>query len=63
MMETHSSQLIEALGDSIRSGVLTDQDINISLFEKNSLDCTEVVQSGFDPEGYLTNWPTGFLSA
>lgn len=63
VMETHSSQLIEALGDSIRSGVLTDQDINISLFEKNSSDCTEVAQSGFDPEGYLTNWPTGFLSA
>ncbi|WP_458723608.1 AAA family ATPase [Pseudomonas brenneri] len=63
VMETHSSQLIEALGDSIRSGVLTDQDINISLFEKNSSDCTEVTQSGFDAEGYLTNWPTGFLSA
>ncbi|WP_460158388.1 AAA family ATPase [Pseudomonas sp. S3_E11] len=63
VIETHSSQMIEAIGESIRRGVIADSDICIALFEKNKNDCTEITMSGFDDEGYLMNWPAGFLSA
>jgi predicted ATPase len=63
VIETHSSQMIEAIGEGVRRDVVSGDDINITLFEKNDDDCTDITLSGFDSEGYLTNWPAGFLSA
>ncbi|WP_207809204.1 MULTISPECIES: AAA family ATPase [unclassified Pseudomonas] len=63
VIETHSSQMIEAIGEGVRRNIITGDDINITLFEKNDNDCTDITLSGFDSEGYLTNWPAGFLSA
>jgi predicted ATPase len=63
VIETHSSQMIEAIGESIRQNIISGDDVNITLFEKNEEDCTEITLSGFDEEGYLVNWPAGFLSA
>lgn len=63
VIETHSSQMIEAIGESIRKGTIEESDVSIALFEKNESDCTEVTMSGFDNEGYLMYWPAGFLSA
>lgn len=62
VIETHSKSFIEALGESIRVGELSSDDVSIGLFEKNAHGVTEVNFSGYDEEGYLVNWPAGFLS-
>ncbi|AHF66273.1 AAA family ATPase [Pseudomonas cichorii] len=63
VIETHSKHLIDALGKSVRSNVMDESDINITLFEKEKNGKTLVSFSGFDDEGYLIDWPAGFLSA
>lgn len=63
VIETHSKHLIDALGKSVRDSILDEDDINITLFEKERNGVTEVSFSGFDEEGYLIDWPAGFLSA
>lgn len=63
VIETHSKHLIDAIGESVCAGIIVKDDVNIALFEKNSTGVTEVSLAGFDGEGYLENWPAGFLSA
>ncbi|MEX0166822.1 AAA family ATPase [Pseudomonas brassicacearum] len=63
VIETHSKHLIDALGKSVRDKILDENDINITLFEKEKNGVTEISFSGFDDEGYLIDWPAGFLSA
>lgn len=62
VIETHSKHLIDAIGESIRSGDIEESIVNIALFEKMDDGVTNTTISGFDSEGYLTNWPVGFLS-
>ncbi len=62
VIETHSKHLIDALGESIQKEELSNEDIEISLFEKNEIGITSTCTAGFDSDGYLTNWPAGFLS-
>lgn len=63
VVETHSKHLIDALGASVRSKVLPESSINIVLFEKENTQSTSISFSGFDEDGYLLDWPAGFLSA
>lgn len=63
VIETHSKQLIDAIGDSVSDDVVSKDDVNIALFEKSSTGTTKLRLAGFDSEGYLENWPAGFLSA
>lgn len=63
IVETHSKHLIDAIGQSICSGVIEEGCVNITLFEKSESGVTDVALSGFDSDGYLVNWPAGFLSA
>ncbi|HDS0919446.1 TPA: AAA family ATPase [Pseudomonas putida] len=62
VIETHSKHLIDALGESIRNEVIDESIVNIALFEKKDNGVTSTSISGFDSEGYLFNWPAGFLS-
>lgn len=63
VIETHSKHLIDALGKSVREKTISENDINIALFEKEKDGVTDVSFSHFDDEGYLIDWPAGFLSA
>lgn len=63
VIETHSKHLIDAIGESVCAKVIGKDEVNIALFEKNSKGVTEVSLAGFDGDGYLENWPAGFLSA
>ncbi|MCK2044824.1 AAA family ATPase [Chromohalobacter moromii] len=63
VLETHSKHMIDAFGEAIRSNVVSDEKINIVIFEKLFDGFTKTSASGFDDEGYLMNWPVGFLSA
>lgn len=63
LFETHSKHIIDAFGDSVSNGLISDDDVNITIFDKEVGGSTKVVRSGYDAEGYLMNWPAGFLSA
>lgn len=62
VIETHSKHLIDALGEAIREQQIPEQIVNIALFEKSESGVTQTKISGFNSEGYLINWPVGFLS-
>lgn len=62
IFETHSKHMIDAFGHAIQDGKLSSDVINIALFEKSDDKCTHLKTSGFDEDGYLENWPVGFLS-
>jgi len=63
ILETHSRSIIEALGKAISDRFIRREDIGVYLFEENSeaSSLSQVRSSEFDEEGYLINWPLGFL--
>jgi len=63
VFETHSKHMIDAFGHAIQDGDLPSDYINITLFDKGEDKCTHLTSSGFDEDGFLENWPVGFLSA
>ncbi|MHC5226485.1 AAA family ATPase [Ignatzschineria sp. LJL83] len=63
ILETHSTSLIDAVSDSILSGDLNHDLVEIDLFHKDSEGLSSIQHATFDENGYINNWPTGFLSA
>lgn len=63
IIETHSKPIIDALGDQIKASIINNNDINIILFEKNKDSQTEIRSASFTKDGYLEDWPLGFLTA
>lgn len=63
IIETHSQQIINRLGELIEKKVLAPSDVSILLFEKSDKDPNEtsVRESSFDEKGVLQNWPFGFF--
>lgn len=63
VVETHSQQLINRLGELISAGRISPETIAIYVFEKTDADSpTRVKLSEFDRDGALINWPYGFFS-
>ena len=63
LIETHSETIINCLGQAIAAKQLSDDDVSVILFDKDRQTRRTVVHtSGYDSEGYLDNWPTGFFS-
>ena len=62
IIETHSEAIINRVGSMIQSGNLAKDKVNVVLFNgvKEGME-DYVVESEFDDEGYLTNWPLGFF--
>lgn len=64
IIETHSQHLITRIGDLIRNGKISHDDVVIYLFDKDEVDGPTLIRtSDFDEEGDLQNWPFGFFSA
>ena len=62
ILETHSETIINYFGRAIAKGSLNNEDVSIVLFEKQiSKSTTDVRNSIFDDDGYLSNWPYGFF--
>jgi predicted ATPase len=62
ILETHSDVIINRFGDNILNNEISNEDINIVIFnKKNEISPTEVKNSNFDSEGNLKNWPLGFF--
>lgn len=64
IFETHSQNMIEALGECVESHDIniSCDDISILVFDKDDNNKTSVRKSSFDENGFLTNWPIGFFS-
>jgi energy-coupling factor transporter ATP-binding protein EcfA2 len=63
LLETHSQSLVNGIGKLISEKEKINKDIvNIVLFELNNDCSTNIKIAKFDNEGYLNNWPYGFLA-
>jgi len=54
--ETHSPHLINRLGQLVEERILSENDVQIVLFEEASISTTR-----FNSKGVLENWPFGFF--
>lgn len=62
ILETHSKHIIDAIGECIEESELGHEDVSVTLFEKDKSGFTKTQLSSFDSDGYLIDWPAGFLS-
>ena len=59
LIVSHSKFLLDLLGELIRLKKINAEDVKINLMDENN----KLLQvSCFDNEGYLVNWPVGFMS-
>jgi len=63
IIETHSETIVNRFGHRIAKRDLNHKDINVVLFDKERADVSaEVRVVGYDEDGFLEDWPIGFLS-
>ena len=62
MVETHSRAFIDAVGDAVanKENAITPEDVAVYIFDKTE-GRVAIELSEFDEDGYLKNWPLGFL--
>lgn len=60
LLETHSRSLIDSIGEAIADKKIKSENVAVYLFESDS-HVAKIRTSLFDEDGYLTNWPLGFL--
>lgn len=61
ILETHSRSIIEAIGNSlVTTNSVKPSDIAVYIFDTVEGNA-EIKCSSFNEDGYLTNWPLGFL--
>lgn len=58
-ISTNSKVTINLLGQMVEDGILSKENIKIYVLSEDNLNVE--VESEFDDEGYLVNWPSGFL--
>lgn len=62
VIETHSQTIINRLGQNIIEDLISKDDINIVIFEKENADKETLVKTAkYDEDGLLENWPIGFF--
>jgi hypothetical protein len=59
IIETHSKDIIEAVGRCVENTTLTKDDVAIYIVDKS--DSINTLKSSFDDGGFLTQWPYGFF--
>lgn len=64
IVETHSEALVNRLGKLISKKILQPSDVNIVLFNKKTFTGpTTVIETSFDSNGFLLDWPLGFFNS
>lgn len=61
--ETHSPNIVNRLGQLVEEGVISENDVQVVLFENSTEGDSKIRISNFDSEGVLVNWPYGFFEA
>lgn len=63
LVETHSESIINAIGSEIALNGLNPDKVNVLLFNAKSEGMDNYVEKAYySQEGYLMNWPVGFMS-
>lgn len=63
ILETHSETMINRFGNLIYKHKISENDINVIMFEKEiGEEDTQIRISRFNEEGYLKDWPIGFFA-
>jgi hypothetical protein len=52
--------MIDRIGYLVANKIVDSKDVNIVLFEKDNGE-TQVIESGYDEDGFLLKWPIGFF--
>lgn len=60
LMETHSEEMVNRIGQHIVNSSLTNDSVNILLFNENNKE-NIILQTKFSNQGYLENWPIDFF--
>ncbi|MDR3571995.1 MAG: AAA family ATPase [Candidatus Pacebacteria bacterium] len=61
--ETHSSSLVNRIGELVADGKVDKNDVQVILFDQSPDTFETVVRiAEFDEDGVLQNWPLGFFS-
>lgn len=64
VIETHSETIVNYFGRAIFREQLKPDDVSVIIFEKQPGDSvTTVINSSYDEDGFLTNWPYGFFDS
>lgn len=63
IIETHSANLINRLGELVGEGRLSSNDVQVIVFdiEPSGGSATTMRIATFDEKGVLRNWPVGFF--
>lgn len=61
LIETHSETIVSRVGEMVMAGEINPDDVGIVLFNSLTDGTSDVRLSGFDSQGYLTDWPFGFF--
>lgn len=61
LIETHSRQIIEAVGKAVYEKQIKPEEVAVYLFEQGVDKRAIIKKTEFNSEGYLKNWPIGFL--
>lgn len=63
LIETHSETIVNYFGMAIAKGALQNQDVSVTLFDKDfQTKHTQVQSSSYDKDGFLFDWPIGFFA-
>lgn len=63
VVETHSQQLINRIGELVHKGKILPEDIAVYVFNKEVVDePTTISRASFDKDGDLRDWPFGFFA-
>ena len=62
IIETHSEIILNKIGEMIEIGELEKEKVNVVLFNACGEEEKYIESASFTDDGYLTNWPLGFLS-
>jgi predicted ATPase len=64
IIETHSDTIINRVGDCIALDEISNDDVNVVIFNKNNNEeISEVREVAFDKNGEISDWPLGFFVA
>ena len=63
LIETHSEAIVNAVGREIAINGLNPDDVSVLLFNAKEQGMENYLERAYySKEGYLMNWPVGFLS-
>lgn len=62
IFETHSEAMINRLSYLISKNMLSSENVNVLIFDKDSKGIATVKSAIFSENGTLSNWPFGFFS-